>query len=118
MTTPACPFCGFLTLTVLYVPDTIMGLKHARCPQCGATGPWADSHESALARMDAGKAGLVEALRTIADWTMHSGTTAYEDGQRDPCGYYNHAYYLMEKEITAARDICKAALAAAAPGGK
>lgn len=53
---------------------------------------------------------LREALGNIEAWTMHSGTLKYQQGEYDPAGYYNNAYYLIEAEVSKARDIARATL--------
>lgn len=52
---------------------------------------------------------LRDFARKVADWTMHSGS------QYDGCIDYADRFYLMESEITEARGLAKAALAATAP---
>ncbi len=64
-----------------------------------------------LTRLKGQREALQKALTEIAEWRRHSGTAEYEKGSREPCGYYNHAYYTMEKEIFAVRDDATAALA-------
>lgn len=62
------------------------------------------------ASRDAEVARLRGALERIAQWMMHSGADAYARGHNEPRGYYAEAFTLMEREITEARAIARAAL--------
>lgn len=64
------------------------------------------------ARLREINAELVAALEKIAEWP-HSGSLEYQKGEQNPNGYYANAFYLMEAEITKARDIARSALAKA-----
>ncbi|HUV71431.1 MAG TPA: hypothetical protein VMW25_00335 [Clostridia bacterium] len=59
-----------------------------------------------LTKTEAENKRLKEALEQIANWTMYSGKSRYDNAQD-----YTETYYLMEAEIFKAKKIAKAALA-------